>query len=66
MPPSGFSKKAVPSILQFVHACYEDLENEVKAGKHPNMNEAINHELKQLERVLNQLHIDEAGRLVKR
>lgn len=66
MPPSGFSKHAVEGALQFVKGCYEDLQAEVKAGKHPSMEAAIEYELAQLEKALAELHINKAGKLVKR
>ncbi len=66
MPPSGFSKKAVEGILIFVKACYEDLQSEVDSGKHDSFPAAIEYELGQLEKALEQLHIDADGRLVKR
>ena len=66
MPPSGFSQKAVKGALQFVKGCYEDLQAEVRAGKHPNMEVAIKHELAQLEKALAKVHINKQGRLVER
>jgi hypothetical protein len=33
MPPSGFSDKAINGLLVFVEACYEDLLEEIRAGK---------------------------------
>jgi len=33
MPPSGFSQKTINGLLQFVEACYEDLQEEIKVGK---------------------------------
>ncbi len=66
MPPSGFNQHAVRGALEFVKGCYEDLREEVRAGKHPNFEAAIEFELAQLEKALAQLHIDEAGRLVER
>ncbi len=66
MPPSGFSKKAVAGALQFIGSCYEDLLAEVASGKHPDIETAIKFELSQIEKALNQLHIDPQGRLVNR
>ena len=66
MPPSGFSQHAVRGALQFVKGCYEDLQVEVKDGKHPSMEAAIKYELAQLEKALAEMHISKAGRLVKR
>lgn len=66
MPPSGFNQRAVKGALEFVKGCYEDLQAEVKAGKHPNMEAAIKYELAQLENALKQIHINRKGRLVKR
>lgn len=66
MPPSGFSQKAVTGALVFVKSCYEDLQSEVKAGKHKSMEAAIAFELKQLKKALAKVHIDKQGRLVER
>ncbi|MDP2630409.1 MAG: hypothetical protein Q8P56_03295 [Candidatus Uhrbacteria bacterium] len=66
MPPSGFSQHAVRGALQFVKGCYEDLQAEVKAGKHPNMEVAIKYELAQLKKALEKVHINKSGKLVKR
>ena len=66
MPPSGFSKKAVKGILQFIDACYADLEGEVKSGKHKSFRAAIAQERKQLGKALAALHITRGGRLVRR
>lgn len=66
MPPSGFNQHAVKGALEFVKGCYEDLQAEVKAGKHPNMEAAIKYELAQLEKALAKLHIDKSGKLVNR
>lgn len=66
MPPSGFSQHAVLGALQFVKGCYEDLQAEVKAGKHPSMEVAIEYELSQLKKALEKVHINKSGKLVKR
>lgn len=66
MPPSGFNQHAVRGALQFVKGCYEDLQAEVKAGKHPSMEAAIEYELAQLEKALVEVHINKAGHLVRR
>lgn len=66
MPPSGFSSHAVEGALQLIGACYRDLLGEVRSGKHPNMEVAIEFELKQIGRALTQLHINKSGKLVKR
>lgn len=66
MPPSGFNQHAVKGALEFVKGCYEDLQAEVRAGKHPSMEVAIEYELAQLEKALTQLHIDAQGNLVER
>lgn len=66
MPPSGFNTHAVKGALQFVEGCYRDLQAEVAAGRHPNMEAAIKYELAQIERALSTLHIDPQGRLVER
>jgi hypothetical protein len=66
MPPSGFSKKAVEEALQFIGACYADLLEEVRSGKHENFEVAIEYEISQIGKALEQLHIDKTGRLVER
>ena len=66
MPPSGFNQKAVQGALQFIKGCYEDLREEVRCGKHPSFEEALDHELSQLEKALAKVHINEHGNLVER
>lgn len=66
MPPSGFSNRAVKGSLQFIQACYEDLLAETHSGKHASYEEAIEFEIQQIGRALEQLHINEKGRLVER
>lgn len=66
MPPSGFSKPVVKGALQFIGGCYRDLLQEVREGKHPSFEAAIEFELKQIERVLERIHINEKGELVDR
>ncbi len=66
MPPSGFNQKAVKGALQFIEGCYEDLDEEVKSGKHPDFKTALAYELKQLESALSKLHINTKGELVER
>lgn len=66
MPPCGFNQKAVKGALEFIKGCYEDLQQEVKEGKHPNFEAALDHELENLENALTKLHIDKEGNLVER
>jgi hypothetical protein len=66
MPRSGFSKKAVEGILQFIGACYRDLLEEVRSGKHETFEVAVEYEINQIGKSLEQLHIDKTGRLVQR
>jgi hypothetical protein len=66
MPPSGFNQRAVKGALEFVKGCYEDLLEEVRVGKHPDLKTAIEYELSQLEKALATLHIDKEGKLVNR
>lgn len=66
MPPSGFSQKAVKGALQFIGSCYEDLLQEVKDGKHPTIEDAIQFELDNIDRALTKLHLDDQGNLVER
>ena len=66
MPPSGFSPKVVQGLLTFVQGNYEDLLKEIREGKHPSIEAAIEHEIGLLEKALSKLHIDEDGNLVER
>lgn len=66
MPPSGFNQQAVKGALEFIKGCYEDLRAEVKSGKHPSMEAAVEHELAQLEKALATIHINDSGELVER
>jgi hypothetical protein len=66
MPPSGFSKPAVKGALQFILACYQDLLEEVRVGKHKNYKAAIKYEIKQIKKALGKVHIDRKGNLVER
>ncbi len=64
MPPCGFNASSVRGALMFIRGCYEDLLEQVQSGKFATYEEAIEFELKQIERVLTQLHIDAYGNLV--
>ena len=66
MPPSGFNKNVVQGALAFVRGCYLDLLEEVRSGKHPSYEAAIEFELAQIERVLSRMHITPEGELVER
>lgn len=66
MPPSGFNTHVVKGALQFVSGCYEDLLEEVRSGKHPSFEAAIEFELGQIEKALSSLHINPQGHLVKK
>lgn len=66
MPPCGFNQKAVRGALQFIKGCYEDLAEEVKTGKYKSFEDALNHELDNLEKALERLHINPQGDLVER
>lgn len=61
MPPSGFNRKAVAGALQFVRACYEDLLEDVKTGKFGTYEEAIEHEMRTIDRALSDLHVQEGA-----
>ena len=65
MPPSGFSKKAVEGALVFIKTCYEDLQQEVKDGKHPNFEAAIDYEITSIGNALSKLHINDKNELVE-
>lgn len=42
MPPSGFSKKAIEGLCQFVEGCYEDLQAKIEArGNTPEAVKAV-------------------------
>ena len=66
MPPSGFSKQTVEGLLTFVKGNYEDLREEVRSGKHPSVEAAIDYEIAQLGKALEKLHINKEGELVER
>ena len=66
MPPSGFSKEVVKGALEFVGGCYRDLLNEVRSGKHESVEAAIEYELQQIGKVLESIHINDAGVLVSK
>ena len=66
MPPSGFKKRAILGALQFVKSCYEGLLAEVRSGKYRTYEEAIEHELGQINTALEKAHIDAEGNLVER
>jgi len=66
MPPSGFNKKAVKGALLFIQGCYKDLLQEVKDGKHPSPEKAIEYEISQIGKVLKKLHINKEGNLIER
>ncbi len=66
MPPSGFSRRSVRGALEFIKGCYEDLQDEVKAGKHENFEKALEHEIGQIESALGKLHINDKGEPVER
>jgi hypothetical protein len=66
MPPSGFSKHAVEGVLVFIQTCYQDLLEEVRSGKHASFEEAIEFEIRQIDKALSKLHIDENGRMVEK
>jgi hypothetical protein len=66
MPPSGFSREAARGAVQFIGACYRDLQKEVESGKHASTKEAIDFELSSIERALLKIHINENGELEER
>ncbi|MFA5888702.1 MAG: hypothetical protein WCW47_01030 [Candidatus Paceibacterota bacterium] len=66
MPPSGYSKKAVEGALQFTEACFEDLLEEVRSGKHKDIETALRFELKIIRKALMKLHITHDGNIVDR
>ena len=66
MPPSGFNTRAVKGALEFIKGCYEDLQEEVRTGKHTNLATAIDHEIRQIESALSKLHINDKGEPVER
>lgn len=66
MHPSGFNTRAVKGALEFIKGCYEDLQQEIKGGKHPDFETAIDHEIGQIESALTKLHINDKGEPVER
>ncbi|MBA3789463.1 hypothetical protein H0X32_03705 [Patescibacteria group bacterium] len=66
MSPSGFSARAIKGLLIYTEACYEELEQEMLSGKHADYKAAIRHERCQIQKALDELHINEEGKLVKR
>lgn len=66
MPPSGFKKKAVEGALKFAEAIYQDLLEEVRSGKYPSYEAAIEHELSLIKTALERAHITPNGDLVER
>lgn len=66
MPPCGFNPNSVKGALAFVRGCYEDLLKDVYSGKFKTYEEAIEYELKQIEKALTKLHVDAKGNLVER
>ncbi|MCX6787964.1 MAG: hypothetical protein NT108_02245 [Candidatus Kaiserbacteria bacterium] len=66
MPPSGFSKKTVEGLLTFVKGNYEDLQEEVRSGKHLSVEAAIDYEIAQLGKALEKLHINKEGGIVEK
>lgn len=66
MPPCGFNSSAVKGALQFIRGCYEDLLEDVKSGKYPNYETAIEHELSQIGKALTNLHVTKTGRVVRK
>jgi hypothetical protein len=66
MPPCGFNSSAVKGALQFIRGCYEDLLEDVKSGKYPSYEVAIEHELSQIGKALTNLHVNEQGQIVAR
>ena len=66
MPPSGFSTNTIKGLLAFVKGNYEDLREEVRSGKHPSVEVAIDYEIAQLGKALEKLHLDEEGNIVDR
>ena len=56
MPPSGFNPTAVKSASSFVQECFNDLEQEVRDGKHVSFEVALDYELGQLEKALSKPH----------
>lgn len=64
MPPSGFRQSAVNHVVGFCRDNYKALQEEVRRGKHPSMEVAMEREVERLDKFLLRLHLDEEGRLV--
>jgi hypothetical protein len=59
MPPSGFNKKAIQGLLQFLEGCYEDLQRKIVTdGMAPEV--AVEEELHEIRRALESFSLDEA------
>jgi hypothetical protein len=50
MPPSGFNKKAIDGLLQFLEGCYEDLQAKIAKtpGRPSDVHAAIEEELSEI------------------
>lgn len=59
MPPSGFNEKAIRGLLQFVEACYEDMQKLVKADPSLTLERAIEIELSDIRRALETFSLNE-------
>jgi len=57
MPPSGFNEKAILGLLQFVEGCYDDLQKLLKADKSLSVGRAIEIELQEIRRALEEFSL---------
>jgi hypothetical protein len=62
MPPSGFNEKAIRGLLQFVEACYEDMQKLLKADPKLSLEQAIEMELKDIRRALESFSLNEKNK----
>ena len=52
MPPSGFNKRAIQGLLEFVEGCYEDLLKKMRETPGKNIEAAIEEELAEIREAL--------------
>ena len=66
MPPSGFSKDTTKHFLGFLRGNYQDLLAEVRSGKYPNAEAAMEYEIEQIGKAMEKMHINDNGELIER
>ncbi len=61
MPPSGFNKKAIRGLLEFVEGCYEDLLLKLRDDPKAKVEDAIQDELAEIRRALEEFSLKNVG-----